>query len=247
MLEIIRRRGPFSIKEIWFSKRPYLVTGYDSVIFYHCEELLSLPGFEVEEFSTSVIDLTQDLDTIWRNISSSCRKGIRRAERHGVRARETKNFEEFYSMYRSFARAKGLGDWNMGKRRFIEYIRNGMLLAAELEGRMIAAHLYFADAKQMISMMAPSRRFEQKGKLRAIIGHANRLLIWEAIKYGKDAGVTTFDLGGMYTGSNQNDPKYSINQFKSEFGGKLVTVYHYHKDSGLLRIVKRTLRTKVHA
>ena len=244
MLEITRKSGPFLVKEIWFSRRPFTVTGCDSVIFKNCEERVSLDGFEVEEFTTSVINLAEDPEIIWKNMSSSCRKEIRRAERYGVSVRTSEDFEEFSSMYRSFMRAKGLGAW-IGRRRFVDYVRNGTLFAAELGGRMIAGHLYFDDGRQMRWVMAPSRRFDRHGDQSwpARVGEANRLAVWEAIKYAKNAGMATFDLGGIYTGKDQSDPRYGINQFKFQFGGKLVTVYNYNMcHSGALRIARRIER-----
>jgi len=243
MLEITRKRGPFLIKEIWFSERPYTVKDYDSVIFKNCEERVSLDGFELEEFTTSVINLRQDLEMIWKNVSSSCRREIRRAEDHGVSVRTSEDFGEFYSMYRSFAEAKGWNAWRMGRRRFIEYVRNGTVFVAEFEGRKIAGHLYFGDGRQMRLMMAPSRRLERHEESSRRVGQANRLAFWEAIKYAKNAGMATFDLGGIYTGANQSDPRYGINQFKFQFGGELITVYNYDMcRSRALRIARRIER-----
>ena len=219
------------------------------MIFKNCEELVSLPGFEVEKFTTSVIDLTQDLDTIWKNISKSCRYEIRRAEREGVKVRTSDDWNELYSMYRSFARAKGSGGgWaEMGRENLTQYLRNGTLFTAEFDDHILNGHLYFQDERHMRLIIAPSRRFEREEFSTAcpssLVGHANRLTVWEAIKYAKNAGMAIFDMGGIYTGNDQTDPKYRINQFKFEFGGKLTTVYHYYMDrSRVLKVVKRVKR-----
>jgi lipid II:glycine glycyltransferase (peptidoglycan interpeptide bridge formation enzyme) len=62
-----------------------------------------------------------------------------------------------------------------------------------------------------------------------LIGNANRLLWWEGIKYAKEKRIKEFDLGGYYTGENKDDPRRSINTFKENFGGQLITRYNYDK------------------
>jgi hypothetical protein len=240
MLEIARKRGPFLFKEIWFSPRPFTITGCDSVIFKNCRDLVSLSGFEVEVSATSVIDLLQDIDTLWKNLNSGCRKEIRSAERSGVSVETSKDFEEFYSIYRSFAKQKALTAW-FSKRAFIHYVKNGVLFAAKLDGRTLNDHLYFHDGQQMRWIMAPSRRFERDRSSTSpppqLVGHANRLTVWEAIKYAKNAGMAIFDLGGIYTGPNDSDPRHRITQFKREFGGKPATVFNYQMcSSNALRV-----------
>lgn len=231
MLAITRNRGPFSIKEIWFSRRPFEVRGYDLVIFKNCKKLVDLKGFEVEEFTTSVIDLTQDLEIIWKNMSrKGVRRGIRRAKSMGVKVRLSEDYEQFYPIYRSFLRKKGLDRQRFlvpSKTRFVNYARNGVLFTAELEDHVISGHLYFHDEREMRGIWAASRRLDVGKELAFMIGCANRLLIWEAIKYAKNKGIETFDLGGIYTGDDQGDPRISINKFKFLFGGELATVYHY--------------------
>jgi hypothetical protein len=145
-------------------------------------------------------------------------------------------------MHQSFSAEKGMAI--MSRKNFIEHVRNGTLFTAELDGHMLNGHLYFHDERHMRLIIAPSRRFEREEFSTScppkLVGHANRLTVWEAIKYAKNAGMAIFDMGGIYTGNDQTDPKYRINQFKFEFGGKLTTVYHYHMDRPrALRIAKK--------
>jgi hypothetical protein len=64
----------------------------------------------------------------------------------------------------------------------------------------------------------------------SLIGAANRLKIWEAIQYAKNAGIGKFDMGGYYTGKKADPQKEGINIFKKSFGGDIVTNYIYEKD-----------------
>jgi len=247
MLEITRKRGPFLLKEIWFSPRPYVVTGFDKVIFKNCEEPVDLDGFRRENFATLAIDLTLDLDTIWKNMSSYCRRDVKRAERRGVTVRLSEDFDAFYSIYSSFKEKKKLR-WYfpMNKAEFTKYVRNGVLFATEFHNRMIAGHVWFHDEHQMRGIVTASRRLESNSELGSIVGCGNRLSIWRAIEYAKNSGMGILDLGGFYVGSDQNDPRYSINQFKLRFGGKLKRVYHYYYYSRMLSIVRPVQRLQFH-
>ena len=64
MLEIDNSRFIFKFKDIWFCEIPFDIIGYDRVIFHECTKDVNIKGFSKEEFTTLVIDLTQDLDTI---------------------------------------------------------------------------------------------------------------------------------------------------------------------------------------
>jgi len=68
MLEVDESKFIFKTKKIWFSEAPFDVTGYDGVTFYECTRDVDLEGFSKEEFTTIVIDLTPDLDTIWKKM-----------------------------------------------------------------------------------------------------------------------------------------------------------------------------------
>jgi len=232
LLEITRKRGPFVIKEIWFSQSPFVPTGCDSVTFMNCQRSVSLAGFERAEYPTAVIDLAEPLDAIWKNVSSSCRYEIRRAEREGVKVRTSEDWNELYSTHRSFGQAKGLHGYSeWGRKAFIDYARNGTLFTAEFDGHILNGHLYFRDEQYMRLIIAPSRRFERGEFSTKLVGHANRLTFWTAIKHAKTSGLRVFDVGGIWTGIDQLNPRYKgINQFKMEFGGKMNTVYIYRMD-----------------
>ena len=51
--------------------------------------------------------------------------------------------------------------------------------------------------------------------MQSLIGAANRLKIWEAIRYAKNAGIGKFDMGGYYTGKKADPQKEGINIFKN--------------------------------
>ena len=100
MLEIKQQKFVFTIKEIWFSVYPFDVNGCHMATFMDCKNKTAANGFEREEFTTLVIDLTRDLDEIWENMNSSCRYKINRVRRDGVKIKINDNYKEFYELNR---------------------------------------------------------------------------------------------------------------------------------------------------
>ncbi len=226
MLELERQRHGFKTREVWFSQHPFDVTGYHCVEFYAVRSKVELAGFEMQSSSTLVIDLTQELDTIWKSMSkTSARNSIKRAEKAGVNVRLNSNYEEFQDILSSLMRAKQLPPAPLS----IDVLqRGGPLFVAEHDGEIISGIAYVADDDIMRLRVFGSKRLEVDRKRATLIGNANRLLIWEAIQHAKQAGIREFDLGVYYTGESDVD-KARISAFKRSFGGELVPDYFYTK------------------
>ena len=239
MLQIERKRYIFRTKEIWFSDYLFDVEGYDGVTFRACKNKIDIKGFTREEFTTLVIDLMQDLDVIWGNMSkSSCRYAINRAIRDGVKVELSQNYEEFYEINRSFRKNKGLP---LGSETVEFMEKYGTLFIAESDGEILGGQLYLEDENNIRWLLGASQRLEVNKEKATLIGNANRLMIWEAIKYAKEKGIKDFDLGG-YTGGDNKD---TIDIFKQSFGGKLTTHYIYRKDySKIYKFAKKVYQLK---
>jgi hypothetical protein len=226
MLEIEKQNFGFKTKEIWFCDHPFDVNGYHMVTFINCKNKIESKGFEEEEFTTLVIDLTQELDEIWKNIVPSIRNAINHARRLGVKIKVNDNYEEFCEINRSFRKDKGLsGDYIE-----IDFMKkHGPLFVAEHNGEIITGQFYLQDENNICAVLAASKRLNVDKEKATLIGKANKLITWEAINYAKSKGIKEFDMGGFYTGSLKNEQKEKINTFKKRFGGKLVTYYKHHK------------------
>lgn len=226
-LEIKKQRYIFKSKEIWFSDYPYDVDGCHGVTFCGCRNKVDREGFEREDGTTLVIDLTQDLDAIWGNMSKkSCRYEIKRAVREGICIELNHDYSQFYELNRAFRRKKGL---SIGSEKLSTMRRYGTLFTAKLEGEIVAGQLYLEDNDHIRWLYGASKRLEVARQKATLIGCANRLIIWEAIKYAKEKGVKEFDMGGIYTGEDRNDPRYTIKFFKQSFGGEIFKDYFYTK------------------
>ena len=243
MLEITRKRYIFKTKEIWFSDYPFDVKGYDSVIFRACKNKVDMKGFSREEFTTLIIDLTQELDVIWKNMSkSSCRYSINRAKRDGIKIKLNQNYEEFRELNQSFRESKGLPSGS----ETVEFMKKyGILFVTEFDGEILGGQLYLDDESNIRWLVGASKRLEVNNEKATLIGNANRLMVWQAIQYAKEKGIKEFDMGGYYTGEAKDEQKERINVFKKSFGGELVTHYIYQKDySKIYKLAKKIYQLK---
>ena len=240
MLEINRNLFSFKIKEIWFAEHPYNIENCDSIFFKSCKNKVDVKDFLYEKHATLVIDLTKDLDDIWKNMNkSSCRYAINRAIRDRVKVSINKNQSEFIKIYKAFRKSKGQSN-------FISRIYNseltlikgnyGTLFTVEHNGNILGGIYLLEDKNTIRWIIGASKRLESN---KTLIGNANKLLIWEAIKYAKSKNLKEFDLGGYSLTAEKGSERYGINKFKERFGGELVTKYFYQKDySKVLKLIR---------
>jgi hypothetical protein len=107
----------------------------------------------------------------------------------------------------------------------------GTLFIAEHEGEILGGILYLEDENNIFGWRGASLHLEVDKKKAALIGRANRLIHWEAIKYAKKKGIKEFDWGGLWSEeeAKRDKMKRGINSFKLSFGGEVVTRYCYSK------------------
>jgi len=230
--------GIFKTADIWFSDSPENTQEFDALTYRQCKNKSDLPGFERSEYSTLILDLEEEVDDIWKGITSkSCKYNINRAKREDVSVEISQDYEGFIERYNKFAKDKGI---ELSGFSIEEMKRFGALFVAKYDNKIVSSHLYLEDDKYIRSLLACSDRFSDISK---IAGYANRLIIWEAIQYAKNKGIKTFDFGGYYTGKKPDSEKEKINKFKKEFGGKLVTQYNYKRvDSPVYKLLKAGYR-----
>ena len=78
----------------------------------------------------------------------------------------------------------------------------GTLFIAEHDGELLGGQFYLNDKMHMRWLLGSSKRLEVNKEKATLIGNANRLITWEAIKFAREMDVTEFDFGGYYTGSD---------------------------------------------
>lgn len=227
LLYITKKRFIFKGVEAWFSDSPFDINDVDFAFFRSCNNETCMDGFIREEFTTHIINLEQENALIWKNFSkSSCKYAINRALRDGVKIRINRDYDQFININHSFRKRKSLINQYISK----DYlIKNGTLLLAYYDNELLAGQFYISDQKNFRWLIGASKRLESDPKTATIIGNANRLLVWEAIKLAKNNGIKEFDLGGYYSGISANPELERINRFKRSFGGTLGKKYNYTK------------------
>ena len=233
MLIIDRKIHLFKVREIFFAHAPIDVQGCHYVVYSACKNPPGDRTFACEKVSTLIIDLTQDLDAIWSKMDKkSCQYMIKRAGRETIRIKMNENYEEFGRINRNFKKHKGLGTFYSMDR--IARLKEGLLLTAEVNGEVVAGQSYLESDTHIRWIIGASKRLEVDKEKAILIGCANRLMTWEAIKYAKDKGIREFDMGGYYTGEDKNDSRFSVNSYKKSFGGVVVDRYTCTKSYSML-------------
>lgn len=219
--------GVFRTGEVWFAEYPEKIKGYHSLTFRQCKTSARYAGFKQNKFSTIILDLTLNEEQLWDNLSpKSCRYKINRATREGIVVCKSDDFDEFDKLYKDFANHKGL---SAGGYSLAQLKQHGTLFFAEYQGEKIAGQVYFENKTSIRLILGGSQRFHDDALKRKMIGFANRLLVWEVVKYAKSNGLVEYDFGGFYTGEDSAPQKENINNFKKSFGGLAVNHYDYSK------------------
>lgn len=166
--------------------------------------------------TTLVIDLTQDEQTIWKNIRRKRRGDIRRAQKLGVKVEVDSAFKFWDEWFISVIKLRNrIGQpafpWMEGAKK-----TDGILIVALLEGKVLAGEWYTTEGKTLRTRIASSRRYD----MRTLAGNAHALLIWEAMRWAKTKGFEKFDFGGY----DPTDHYHGVNEWKASFGGVRVDV-----------------------
>jgi lipid II:glycine glycyltransferase (peptidoglycan interpeptide bridge formation enzyme) len=211
------------------------------VTFRNCTNKGDYKGFTRSESTTLVIDITKDLEVIWKNMHVNVRNKINRAMRQNIIIKRNQNYDDFDKIQRSFREKKGIETAEN-----IEILKKyGTLFVAEIEGDVLAGIFYLEDNNVIRGWYGATKRLEVDKEKQKVISTANRLIDWEAIKYAKAKGIKVYDNGGYYTGKKKDPQKEKINQYKRGLGGKLVTNYIYEKDYSIrYKIAKKIYNLK---
>jgi len=161
--------------------------------------------------TTFWIDLTPSEEDLMKSFSGKTRYNIRLAGKRGVivkednsdEARETVSRQGFYAHTEKYHRLM----WDVLKKAGIAH-----LLTATYQGEIITTWILFAWKKFLYYPYGASTE-----KHKEVM--ANNLMMWEAIRFGKKIGLTTFDLWGREEGKGFTKFKEGYNPKVIEFLG----------------------------
>lgn len=176
------------------------------------------PLYRKEIHLTNVIDLTQDIDTLFSKIKSNTRNEIKRAIKEGYSCEFNQSYSEFMVFYNDFAelkclpKLKSVQDLKQFKAPVISIVRSGDVV--------LAMHATAIDYETKTAMLLYSCSVRLSDNIdRKSIGWANRFLHFKEFEYFKKLGIERYDWNGICIDSEQIE-KYNIGLFKQAFGGE---------------------------
>ncbi len=221
----------------WF-EAPHEVKGFAAATFLSYEKVDAL-GFRRKETLTSVIDLSESLETVFSRMRKSfIRKQIEQGKRRGIVVEKSDDFASFYPLYSAFSKKM-----NFERVPKSTLAGNGILFIAKHEGKILAGGVFIGDGVDMRAWVLASLRVgNASGRERDMIGEANRMIIEKALMCAKEAGYRQFDLGGIAPDA-ENAGWRAVAVFKEAFGGVRIPAYYYHKVySPLSRMIAKLRR-----
>ncbi|MDP6603916.1 MAG: GNAT family N-acetyltransferase [Rhodospirillales bacterium] len=227
-------------------RRHYLLVAPPLIDGALAPEAARSAGFRPTEWpgwASGVIDLTASLDDLRRGLGRSWRTRLNKAERAGPDVAQGCDEELFEHVLAGHARAvaeKGFATTLDG--RFLRVLQE--LLPPE---RKMVSFVAFEDALPigwtLFARYASTAEYivggvTETGRRR----DANRVLLWRALAAMKDAGVRTFDMGGM---DDANTPP-GIYDFKRAMGAAPYRL-EGELEAGSGRMLDRLVRHRVRA
>lgn len=179
--------------------------------------------FNIEVFYTTVINLTQDLNIIWRNIDQkSTRYEIKRADKldHNIIVNEWDL--KLFDFIRNFQKKKRLP--LITKKRYNFLSKNAFSFKIIHNKEIIAAHIFLVDYPKRARLLISATADRTNESIKTLVSVLNRKLHWYEIQFFKDLGIRFFDFGGI--NPDQNSPTYPITKFKMSFGGDIIKEYN---------------------
>ena len=183
-----------------------------------------LKQFHLKEWSTFLIDLSQDHNTLWENMNkSSARKNINRSKKKEITVKECKyeNLGDYYKL------VKNVSDKSNSDLKF-EYVETTWTTLKKLGYTVFIAYQHEIPISGLgISFF--NSYLNEWGVGRSILDYDEKLysqdlLKWEIICWGKKNNFSYFDL----TGANptpDNDKEIGILQYKKKWGGKQIPLF----------------------
>jgi len=180
------------------------------------------PSAEQIQFrNTLLTDLRPSEDDLLAGMKPKWRYNIRLATRKGVRVRDGSHADlpAFYAMYAETGARDGFIT------RPLDYYQDAWgsfmdaglahLLLAELDGELLAGVMLFHFGPTAWYMYGASRHIYRDTM-------PNHLLQWEAMRWAKAHGCTTYDWWGAPDVLDESDRMWGVYRFKEGFGGKFV-------------------------
>src|SRR5579884_1526891 len=215
----LRRHGAIALQV----EPPFTVDEPDGL---QCAAWMKQTGFSqvrtVQPLRTILLDLKSDEEALLARMKEKWRYNVRLAARKGVQIRVATSEDDVRAWYRILQTtgerdAFGIHTENYYLRAWHIFAPRGQarLFLAEKDGQLLAGIFVGLMAKQAIYLYGAS-----SNELRQLM--PNYLLQWEAIRWAKSEGATSYDFWGIPDTDDENESMAGVYRFKSGWGGSVV-------------------------
>ncbi|MFT3680274.1 MAG: hypothetical protein QM791_08360 [Ferruginibacter sp.] len=227
MITYTKKNRFFKIHISWFG---YKFKLWDIFSFNSCFHIknygsVKIPGIR-QDSHTIEIDLEQDEETLFNNVSKQIRQQYRISETEGIKTHFSKDIDTFVDFFNDFAKKRGT--FTTSRERLLELGDSLELCFAQKDDQVLVAHTYLVDKEAGIVRhhhSATTRLDENIDK--NLIGRANKYMLVKNILHYKSQGFKIFDMGG-YAANTTDEGLQGINRFKMMFGGKVVPCINFY-------------------
>lgn len=168
--------------------------------------------------STVWLDLTQDIDKIWINeVSRQNRNTIRKCEKNQLTVSVSDDYDEFVAIYNATMEKVSADDFYYFDEDYYNQIRNSdkyVLLCVKQGEEILAMAIFMGYGDYFHYHLAGSKK-------ESLHLSPNNILLWEAIKYGKEHGYKKMHFGGGLTDSMEDN----LFRFKSKYSKTYTDFY----------------------
>lgn len=177
-------------------------------------------SWTVRTWATLKLDLTQDLDTLWKNFKPAARNKIIKSENAGIYVRQIQSLEELSSYYGFVEKCAGrynkilygFEDFSTMWKHFREW---GVFetFVAYFEEKPIAG----------LSVWGTKQEIGELGSFQSEESYQNKwgggdLIKWKVIQWAHHAGIGSFDLAGVNP-APATQKEIGIRKFKEKWAG----------------------------
>ena len=176
---------------------------------------------QVQFRNTFTLDLGQSEDELLANMKQKTRYSVRLASRRGVSVR-VGGTDDLALLYQMYAETSVRDGFVIRTQAYYEDIWRSFMsakmaqpLIAEVEGNAVAALIVFrfGDTAYYLYGMSTERDREKM---------PNYVLQWEAIRWAKNVGCTTYDFWGAPDHIDPEDRMFGVYRFKEGFGASFI-------------------------
>ena len=174
---------------------------------------------QIQFRNTVLIDLTPTEEQLLAAMKPKTRYNIRLAQKKGVSVRlgGVDDLDRLYALYDETAQRDGfiIRPIDYYRDAWGSFIQSGLAqpFIAEVEQEVVAALILFRFADRVWYMYGMSRSLHREFM-------PNHLLQWEAMRWAKAHGCTTYDLWGAPDELNESDSMWGVYKFKEGLGGR---------------------------